>query len=318
MSPIADLARPRRPPARSRPAPRCRGRRPHRARPPASCRWPHGVARVAPVAARSHPDRDRRRRVHRARPTARSRGRRCSNRSSPTSTSAHVAHRRDRRSPDVVAESEVSPRGVRHARLTGAGSPPTPSTSPRDASGQWHGCSRPHRRTGRCRLHVHRPLRVAPGPSRRHLAPLARLWRCVRSIRSPTSSGTSSLIVANTKNPRIVVMSGGVDHSSFVDQSYLATRLGLNLAEGADLVVRQRRLWLRSLAGLEPIDVLLRRLEDDRIDPMEVNAKGTVAVPGLLLTPCVHASGQPRELARQRGARGSRRSPIRGRRWRRG
>ena len=89
--------------------------------------------------------------------------------------------------------------------------------------------------------------------------------------------------VAATRNPRIVVLSGGVDHPSYVEQSYLATRLGLNLAEGADLVVRQRRVWLRSLGGLEPVDVLFRRLEDDRADPMEVNAEGSVGVPGLLL-----------------------------------
>jgi uncharacterized circularly permuted ATP-grasp superfamily protein/uncharacterized alpha-E superfamily protein len=89
--------------------------------------------------------------------------------------------------------------------------------------------------------------------------------------------------VALNRNPRIVMLSGGVDHPSFVEQSYLATRLGLNLAEGADLVVRQRRVWLRSLSGLEPIDVVFRRLEDDRVDPMEVNAEGSAGVPGLLL-----------------------------------
>ena len=89
--------------------------------------------------------------------------------------------------------------------------------------------------------------------------------------------------VALSRNPRIVVLSGGVDHPSFVEQSYLASRLGLNLAEGADLVVRQRRVWLRSLSGLEPVDVVFRRLEDDRVDPMEVNAEGGAGVPGLLL-----------------------------------
>ncbi|NND76183.1 MAG: hypothetical protein HKN44_14360 [Ilumatobacter sp.] len=89
--------------------------------------------------------------------------------------------------------------------------------------------------------------------------------------------------LADVESPRIVVMSGGVDHPSFVEQSYLATRLGLNLAEGADLVVRRRRLWLRSLAGFEPIDVLFRRLEDDRLDPMEVNTEGGAGIPGLLL-----------------------------------
>ncbi len=89
--------------------------------------------------------------------------------------------------------------------------------------------------------------------------------------------------LSDVPSPRIVVMSGGVDHPSFVEQSFLATQLGLNLAEGADLVVRQRRLWLRSLAGFEPIDVLFRRLEDDGIDPMEVNTEGGAGVPGLLL-----------------------------------
>ncbi|MGI9644151.1 MAG: circularly permuted type 2 ATP-grasp protein [Ilumatobacteraceae bacterium] len=95
--------------------------------------------------------------------------------------------------------------------------------------------------------------------------------------------------LATTESPRIVVMSGGVEHYSFVEQSYLATRLGLNLAEGADLVVRQRRLWLRSLAGLEPVDVLFRRLEDDRLDPMEVNAQGRAGIPGVLLA--AHSGG---------------------------
>lgn len=121
--------------------------------------------------------------------------------------------------------------------------------------------------------------------------------------------------VASTDDPRIVVLSGGVDHSSYVEQSYLATRLGLNLAEGADLVVRQRRVWLRSLAGLEPVDVLFRRLEDDRIDPMEVNAEGHVGVPGLLLATRAggvslanaHGSGviEDRMLAEQWDAAGS-------------
>lgn len=116
--------------------------------------------------------------------------------------------------------------------------------------------------------------------------------------------------VAATKNPRIVVLSGGVDHPSYVEQSYLATRLGLNLAEGADLVVRQRRVWLRSLAGLEPVDVLFRRLEDDRIDPMEVNAEGSVGVPGLLLA----ARSRGVSLANAHGS-GVIEDPALGERW---
>ncbi|MEM9515100.1 MAG: circularly permuted type 2 ATP-grasp protein, partial [Actinomycetota bacterium] len=105
----------------------------------------------------------------------------------------------------------------------------------------------------------------------------------VRSIATFTDHVRDALAdIAGTDSPRIVVLSGGVEHRSFVGQSYVATELGLNLADGADLVVRKRRLWLRSLGGLEPVDVLYRRLEDDRLDPMEVNTEGSRGIPGVL------------------------------------
>ena len=106
----------------------------------------------------------------------------------------------------------------------------------------------------------------------------------VRSIATCTDHVRDALAdIAGTDSPRIVVLSGGVEHRSFVGQSYVATELGLNLADGADLVVRKSRLWLRSLGGLEPVDVLYRRLEDDRLDPMEVNTEGSRGIPGVLL-----------------------------------
>ncbi len=83
-------------------------------------------------------------------------------------------------------------------------------------------------------------------------------------------------------SPRTVLFSGGLDHPSYVDHSFLAVQLGVNLVEGADLVVRQRKVWLRTLDGLEPVDVLYRRLEDSTVDPLEVAAHGSVGVPGLL------------------------------------
>ena len=87
-------------------------------------------------------------------------------------------------------------------------------------------------------------------------------------------------------SPRTVLFSGGIDHPSYIDHSYLAAQLGVHLVEGADLVVRQGRLWLRTLDGLEPIDVVYRRLEDPDIDPLEAGAirmPGAVGIPGLLL-----------------------------------
>ena len=111
---------------------------------------------------------------------------------------------------------------------------------------------------------------VAP---RCDVASLARFPGAVRRALAATTDAPS---------PRTVLFSGGLDHPSYVDHSYLAVQLGINLVEGADLVVRQRRVWLRTLEQLEPVDVLYRRLEDTAIDPLEVGATGAVGVPGLV------------------------------------
>jgi uncharacterized circularly permuted ATP-grasp superfamily protein/uncharacterized alpha-E superfamily protein len=84
-------------------------------------------------------------------------------------------------------------------------------------------------------------------------------------------------------SPRTVLVTGGLDHASYIDHSYLAVQLGITLVEGADLVVRQRRVWLRTLDGVEPVDVIYRRLESHSMDPLEVGSVGTAGVPGLLM-----------------------------------
>ncbi len=105
----------------------------------------------------------------------------------------------------------------------------------------------------------------------------------IASIAAYTGSIRRALAsVSSVESPRIVVFSGGLDHPSYVDHSYLAVQLGVHLVEGADLVVRQRKVWLRTLDGLEPIDVLYRRMEDSTIDPLEVATHGSLGVPGLL------------------------------------
>lgn len=84
-------------------------------------------------------------------------------------------------------------------------------------------------------------------------------------------------------SPRTVLVTGGIDHPSYIDHSYLAVQMGVTLAEGADLVVRQRRVWLRTLDGVEPVDVLYRRLDSSAVDPLEVGSVGVSGVPGLLM-----------------------------------
>ncbi|MEO6570485.1 MAG: circularly permuted type 2 ATP-grasp protein [Ilumatobacteraceae bacterium] len=100
--------------------------------------------------------------------------------------------------------------------------------------------------------------------------------------RFPASLRRALAAASDSESPRIVLFSGGLDHPSYVDHSYLAVQLGINLVEGADLVVRKRRVLLRTLDGLEPVDVLYRRIEDPFLDPLEIAARGKVGVPGLV------------------------------------
>jgi uncharacterized circularly permuted ATP-grasp superfamily protein/uncharacterized alpha-E superfamily protein len=87
---------------------------------------------------------------------------------------------------------------------------------------------------------------------------------------------------AGRESPRTVVLTGGLGHPSYVEHSSLASLLGVHLVEGADLVVRAGRLWLRALGGLEQVDVVYRRLEDRGVDPLEVGAAGAKGVPALV------------------------------------
>ncbi len=101
-------------------------------------------------------------------------------------------------------------------------------------------------------------------------------------------SGVAALLrhalAANTAaaSPRLVVLSGGVEHAGYVEDSQLARILGFTLIERPDVVVRQGRLWLRTLGGLDPIDVVYRRVDDDETDPIELAAQGGSGVPGIL------------------------------------
>lgn len=83
------------------------------------------------------------------------------------------------------------------------------------------------------------------------------------------------------RSPRVVVLTGGPGHPTYIEHSYLAVQMGVHLVESSDLVVRKNRVWLRSLDGLEPIDVVYRRLEDGALDPLEAHVPGIAGVPAI-------------------------------------
>ena len=71
-------------------------------------------------------------------------------------------------------------------------------------------------------------------------------------------------------DPRIVVLSPGSHSETAFEHALLASRLGYSLVEGSDLTVLAGRVWVRSLDRLEPVDVILRRVDSWFCDPLEL------------------------------------------------
>ena len=85
-----------------------------------------------------------------------------------------------------------------------------------------------------------------------------------------------------TDNPRVVVLTPGAYNETYFEQAYLARYLGYTLVEGQDLTVRDDRVFLKTISGLEPEDVILRRVDDDFCDPLELRNDSMLGVPGLV------------------------------------
>jgi uncharacterized circularly permuted ATP-grasp superfamily protein/uncharacterized alpha-E superfamily protein len=86
----------------------------------------------------------------------------------------------------------------------------------------------------------------------------------------------------NRDNPRIVLLTPGPANETYFEHAYLARYLGLTLIEGADLTVRDNRVFLKFLGGLQPVDVIFRRLRDEWCDPLELRGESLLGVPGLV------------------------------------
>ena len=81
---------------------------------------------------------------------------------------------------------------------------------------------------------------------------------------------------------RIVLLTPGPHNETYFEQVFLARYLGVSLVEGSDLTVRDQRLYLKTLHGLERVHVLLRRVDDEFLDPLELRPDSQLGVPGLL------------------------------------
>ncbi|MDB5847716.1 MAG: circularly permuted ATPgrasp family protein [Rhodoferax sp.] len=84
------------------------------------------------------------------------------------------------------------------------------------------------------------------------------------------------------KDSHIALLTPGPYNETYFEHAYLARYLGITLVEGSDLTVRDQRLYLKTLKGLEPVHGLLKRLDDQYLDPLELRPDSRLGVPGLL------------------------------------
>ena len=108
--------------------------------------------------------------------------------------------------------------------------------------------------------------------------PVHRLSRFFKSLQA----GLTEIAPHNKDDPRIVILTPGPFNETYFEHAYLAAFLGYTLVQGGDLTVRYRRLWLKSLTGLLPVDVVVRRVDDSYCDPLELRSNSQLGIPGLL------------------------------------
>ncbi|WP_336084916.1 circularly permuted type 2 ATP-grasp protein [Nocardia sp. SSK8] len=108
----------------------------------------------------------------------------------------------------------------------------------------------------------------------RPLTPFARAMRLMLEEAAPE--------LADGEEPVVVVLSPGSHSETAFDQAYLAQTLGFPLVESADLVVRDGALWMRSLGSLERVDVVLRRVDAEFSDPLDLRPDSRLGVVGLV------------------------------------
>jgi uncharacterized circularly permuted ATP-grasp superfamily protein/uncharacterized alpha-E superfamily protein len=84
------------------------------------------------------------------------------------------------------------------------------------------------------------------------------------------------------ENPTIVILTPGPHNETYFEHAYLSSFLGYPLVKGNDLVVRENKVWIKTLKGLIQVDVIYRRVDDAYTDPLELKGNSYLGVSGLL------------------------------------
>ena len=112
--------------------------------------------------------------------------------------------------------------------------------------------------------------------ARHHIAPVENypdeLLATLKSV-APASSSS---------DPNVVLLTPGAFNSAYYEHSFLADKLGVELVEGRDLLVKGEVVYMRTTEGLKRVDVVYRRIDDDFLDPLAFRPDSALGVPGLM------------------------------------
>ncbi len=104
-----------------------------------------------------------------------------------------------------------------------------------------------------------------------------------RVIEYPSLLLKNLLGLANrqTSNPSVVLLTPGVYNSAYFEHTTLARLMGIELVEGRDLVVENHHVYMKTTSGLQKVDVIYRRVDDEFIDPLTFRPDSILGVPGI-------------------------------------
>ena len=85
-----------------------------------------------------------------------------------------------------------------------------------------------------------------------------------------------------SQGPTVVLLTPGIYNSAYFEHSFLARQMGVEIVEGRDLVCHNNRVYTRTTRGLQPVDVIYRRVDDDFLDSLSFKQDTLLGVPGLL------------------------------------
>jgi uncharacterized circularly permuted ATP-grasp superfamily protein/uncharacterized alpha-E superfamily protein len=118
--------------------------------------------------------------------------------------------------------------------------------------------------------------RLFPDPFRdQHVQLLAPFFRALQEMLLTAAPQDGS-------TPHVVLLTPGRYNETYFEHAYLSRYLGFTLAEGADLAVRDDCVYLKTVGGLRRVHAILRRVDDDFCDPLELRSESALGVPGLV------------------------------------